>query len=43
MVGGEMVHLVGFPWLLRAVGIINIAYCPLLVLLSHQASPTSQV
>ncbi|XP_054257050.1 synaptic vesicular amine transporter-like isoform X2 [Macrosteles quadrilineatus] len=42
MIGGEVVHLIGFPWLLRAVGIINIVYCPLLILLSRQASSTSQ-
>ncbi|KAG8328358.1 hypothetical protein J6590_001025 [Homalodisca vitripennis] len=42
MIGGEIVHLVGFPWLLRAVGLINIAYCPLLVLLGRQATNSSQ-
>uniref|UniRef100_T1JH51 Major facilitator superfamily (MFS) profile domain-containing protein n=1 Tax=Strigamia maritima TaxID=126957 RepID=T1JH51_STRMM len=29
LVGGEVVKSVGFPWLLRTVGIINLLYCPL--------------
>ncbi|KAL1137723.1 hypothetical protein AAG570_009419, partial [Ranatra chinensis] len=36
MVGGEMVHAVGFPWLMRTIGIINLLYCPLLTLLPKQ-------
>ncbi|KAG8224400.1 hypothetical protein J437_LFUL004006 [Ladona fulva] len=36
--GGELVSLVGFPWLIRAVGIINLVYCPLLLILRQRKS-----
>ncbi|XP_011697498.1 PREDICTED: synaptic vesicular amine transporter-like [Wasmannia auropunctata] len=32
--GGEMVKAIGFPWVMRVVGIVNIAYCPLLIYLT---------
>eukprot|EP00102_Acyrthosiphon_pisum_P025857 XP_016663067.1 PREDICTED: synaptic vesicular amine transporter [Acyrthosiphon pisum] len=34
ILGGQVVKSVGFPWLMRTVGIINISYCGLLVFLS---------
>ena len=30
-----MVHAVGFPWLMRSVGLLNLLYCPLLIFTSH--------
>ncbi|XP_012523919.1 synaptic vesicular amine transporter [Monomorium pharaonis] len=32
--GGEMVKAIGFPWVMRIVGIVNVAYCPLLIYLT---------
>lgn len=32
--GSEMVRAIGFPWVMRVVGIMNIAYCPLLIYLT---------
>lgn len=32
--GGEMVRAIGFPWVMRIVGIVNVAYCPLLLFLT---------
>ncbi|KAH0952978.1 hypothetical protein HN011_011020 [Eciton burchellii] len=32
--GSEMVRAIGFPWVMRIVGIVNIAYCPLLIYLT---------
>lgn len=29
-----MVRAVGFPWVMRIVGIVNISYCPLLIYLT---------
>ncbi|XP_020294786.1 synaptic vesicular amine transporter [Pseudomyrmex gracilis] len=34
IIGGEMVKAVGFPWVMRIVGIVNIAYCPVLIYLT---------
>lgn len=31
LVGGKAVHYVGFPWLMRLVGFLNIMYCPLML------------
>lgn len=31
LLGGQAIHLLGFPWLMRLVGFINIAFCPFLV------------
>lgn len=33
IIGGEFVKVVGFPWVIRTVGIINFLYCPLLIYL----------
>jgi len=30
-----MVRAVGFPWLMRSVGLLNLLYCPLLIFTSH--------
>ncbi|XP_069695147.1 synaptic vesicular amine transporter-like [Periplaneta americana] len=35
LIGGEMVPAVGFPWLMRSVGLLNLLYCPMLVFTSH--------
>lgn len=37
MFGGRLVKTVGFPWLMRTVGIVNVSYCCLLVFLSKVA------
>ncbi|XP_011871666.1 PREDICTED: synaptic vesicular amine transporter [Vollenhovia emeryi] len=34
IMSGEMVKAIGFPWVMRVVGIVNMAYCPLLIYLS---------
>ncbi|EZA62801.1 synaptic vesicular amine transporter isoform X2 [Ooceraea biroi] len=34
IMGSEMVKTIGFPWVMRIVGIVNIAYCPLLIYLT---------
>ncbi|XP_070155125.1 synaptic vesicular amine transporter [Polyergus mexicanus] len=34
ILGSEMVRAIGFPWVMRVVGIMNIAYCPLLIYLT---------
>ncbi|KAL6262953.1 hypothetical protein P5V15_005741 [Pogonomyrmex californicus] len=34
IMGGEMVKAIGFPWVMRVVGIVNMAYCPLLIYLT---------
>ncbi|XP_014485151.1 PREDICTED: synaptic vesicular amine transporter-like [Dinoponera quadriceps] len=34
IMGGEMVRTIGFAWVMRIVGIVNIAYCPLLIYLT---------
>ncbi|KAG7200828.1 hypothetical protein KM043_003198 [Ampulex compressa] len=33
IMGAEMVKAIGFQWVMRIVGLINIAYCPLLIYL----------
>ena len=33
LIGGYLVEIVGFPNIMRAVGVMNILYVPLLVLL----------
>lgn len=38
MVGGELVYRIGFPWLMRTVGLVNVLYSPLLILLSQKYS-----
>jgi hypothetical protein len=32
-----MVRAVGFPWLMRSVGFLNLLYCPLLIFTGHNA------
>lgn len=32
--GSELVRSIGFAWIMRIVGLINIAYCPLLAYLA---------
>ncbi|XP_034179868.1 synaptic vesicular amine transporter [Osmia lignaria lignaria] len=34
IVGGEMVKSIGFQWVMRIIGLMNIAYCPLLIYLT---------
>ena len=34
--GSELVRGIGFQWLMRIVGLINIAYCPLLGYLAFE-------
>ncbi|XP_063609348.1 synaptic vesicular amine transporter-like [Penaeus indicus] len=34
LVGGAIVKSIGFPWLMRSVAIVNLCYCPLLLLLA---------
>ncbi|XP_042871828.1 synaptic vesicular amine transporter-like [Penaeus japonicus] len=34
LVGGAIVKRIGFPWLMRGVAIVNLCYCPLLILLT---------
>lgn len=34
IMGGEMIKAIGFPWVMRIVGIMNMAYCPLLIYLT---------
>ncbi|KAL3268375.1 hypothetical protein HHI36_007491 [Cryptolaemus montrouzieri] len=31
LIGGEAVYLIGFTWLMKIVGLMNVAFCPLLV------------
>ncbi|XP_066901120.1 synaptic vesicular amine transporter [Halyomorpha halys] len=35
MFGGELVRVMGFPWLMVSIGIVNLLYSPLLVFLSN--------
>ncbi|CAG5075092.1 Similar to Slc18a2: Synaptic vesicular amine transporter (Rattus norvegicus) [Cotesia congregata] len=34
IVGSELVRMIGFQWVMRIVGLINLAYCPLLIYLA---------
>lgn len=34
ILGGEMVKSIGFQWVMRMIGIMNIGYCPLLIYLT---------
>lgn len=36
LLGGEAVRVVGFPWLMRLSGFLNIAFCPLLLELGEK-------
>uniref|UniRef100_A0A0K8SU47 Synaptic vesicular amine transporter n=3 Tax=Lygus hesperus TaxID=30085 RepID=A0A0K8SU47_LYGHE len=35
MMGGELAHLIGFPGLMRCIGVVNLLFCPLLAFLSN--------
>ncbi|XP_017786489.1 PREDICTED: synaptic vesicular amine transporter-like [Nicrophorus vespilloides] len=35
LLGGRAVHAIGFPWLMRLVGFINVLFCPLLIELDN--------
>lgn len=35
LIGGETVHLLGFPWLIRIVGFLNLLFCPLILELEN--------
>ncbi|XP_039277544.1 synaptic vesicular amine transporter-like [Nilaparvata lugens] len=39
MAGGELVDVVGFPWVMRVVGLMNIIYSPFLALLKQGFLP----
>lgn len=52
VIGGEMVRAIGFPWLMRVVGVINVLYSPAVIILDglfakvlsqHRKSPPSSV
>ncbi|XP_045595413.1 synaptic vesicular amine transporter [Procambarus clarkii] len=46
LVGGVVVQKIGFPWLMRGVAIINLCYCPVLLLLStfdHNTTETQAI
>lgn len=32
--GGEMVKTIGFQWVMRIIGLMNVGYCPFLIYLS---------
>lgn len=36
LLGGEAIHSIGFPWLMRIVGLLNVLYCPLLIELENE-------
>lgn len=38
LLGGEVVHTIGFPWLMRLIGLLNVIYCPLLLELENVSS-----
>ncbi|GLG96774.1 Vesicular acetylcholine transporter [Gryllus bimaculatus] len=41
--GGELVETIGFSWLMRIVGLLNILYCPLLfILIFREARQTKK-
>lgn len=31
LLGGQAIHAIGFPWLMRLIGLLNVVYCPLLL------------
>ncbi|KAI5694032.1 hypothetical protein M8J75_009729 [Diaphorina citri] len=43
LLGGELVKAMGFTWLMRCVGFINIIYCPALILLSPNIGITKRL
>ncbi|CAH0555458.1 unnamed protein product [Brassicogethes aeneus] len=40
LLGGEAVHIFGFPWLIRIVGFMNLLFCPLLLELENKKNPS---
>lgn len=36
LLGGEVIHSIGFPWLMRIIGLLNVLYCPLLIELENE-------
>ncbi|XP_068152861.1 synaptic vesicular amine transporter [Drosophila tropicalis] len=42
LIGGELAQNFGFAWLMRIVGIFNLAYGPMLVYLYHKYDPKTQ-
>lgn len=43
IIGGELVRSIGFQWVMRIVGLANLAYCPLLIYVAvEQKKPLSQ-
>ncbi|KAK3877736.1 hypothetical protein Pcinc_017588 [Petrolisthes cinctipes] len=47
LVGGAVVESIGFPWLMRAMAVLNFCYCPFLYYLasshtSHSSEPETQ-
>lgn len=43
VIGGEVVSAIGFPWLMRLVGLINILYSPFLILLDRPSDQVSEL
>lgn len=35
LIGGEAVHSIGFPWMMRLTGCLNIMFCPLMLELEN--------
>lgn len=35
LLGGILIKVVGFPWLMRTIGFINIIYCPFFLILAR--------
>lgn len=31
LLGGQAVHVIGFPWLMRIIGFVNLVFCPMLL------------
>lgn len=43
LIGGQTIHAIGFPWLMRIVGLFNILYCPLLLELEYSNVSRSKI
>lgn len=42
MLGGVLVESVGFPRLMLGMGVINLLFCPLILILKHQDNPAEE-
>ena len=42
LIGGQLVEHVGFPVIMRAVGLLNIVYTPVLLFLARVATPENE-